>query len=101
MNDHRDNTCECSDKRLMFECKNIGIGKGIYKCRTVNMKYNSLTIKTSSWIVLITRYMHTITLHRLESNEHKTVCSRLDGRGVTNVDNLEDSGTPLLNLGNI
>ena len=86
MKEHRDNTCECSDKRLMFECKNTGIGKRMYKYRTVSMKYNTMAIRTSSWIVLTIGYMHT-TLHQLESSEHKTVCSRLDGRGVTNICN--------------
>ena len=84
MNEHRDNTCECSDKQLMFECKGIGIGNGMYKCCTANMKDNTMAIRTSSWIMLTIGYMHT-TLHQLESSEHKTVCSRLDGRGVTNV----------------
>jgi hypothetical protein len=88
MKEHRDNTYECSDKQLMPECKNNGIGKRMHKCRAVNTKYNSLAIKTSSWIVLITRYMHTTTLHQLEGIEHKIVCSRLDGRGVTNVEHL-------------
>ena len=75
--------------RVMFECsKRIGIGNGMYKYPFVNTEYNSLAIRVSSRIVLITRYMHT-TLHQLESNdEHKIVCSRLDGRGVTNVEHL-------------
>ena len=83
MNEHRGNTSECSDEQMMFECKNTGIGKRMYKYRTVSMKYNTMAIRTSSWIVLTIGYMHT-TLHQLESNEHKIVCSRLDGRGVTN-----------------
>ena len=78
-----DNTCKCGNSQLMFECKGIGIGNGMYKCPTANMKYNTKAIRTSSWIVLTIGYMHT-TLHQLESNEHKIVCSRLDGRGVTN-----------------
>ena len=84
MNEHRSNTSECSDEQMMFECKNTGIGKRMYKYRTVSMKYNTMAIRTSSWIVLTIRYMHT-TLHQ---NEHKIVCSRLDGRGVTNVEHL-------------
>ena len=71
----------------MFECKGIEIGNEMYKCRTANMKYNTMAIRTSSWIVLTIGYMHT-TLHQVESNEHNTVCSRLDGRGVTNVEHL-------------
>ena len=77
-----DNTCKCGTNQTMFECKGIGIGNGIYKCRTANTKYNTMAIRTSSWIVLTIGYMHT-TLHQLESSEHKTVCSRLDGRGVS------------------
>ena len=88
--EHRDNTCECSDKQLMSEYKDNGIGMGMYKHRTVNMKRNSLTIKTSLWIVLTTRYMHTTILHPLEGIEHKIVCNRLDGRGVTNVEHLDN-----------
>jgi hypothetical protein len=84
--DHVTNTRECNTGRFMFECKNIGIGNGVYKCIT-NTQYNSLAIRTSSWIVLIMRYMHT-TLHQLKSNERKIECSRLDGRGVTNVEHL-------------
>jgi hypothetical protein len=82
-----DNTCKCSTNQLMFECKGIGIGNGMYKCRNANMEYNTMAIRTSSWIVLTIGYMHT-TLHQLESSEHRTVCSRLDGRGVTNVEHL-------------
>ena len=79
---HVNNTRECNIDRFTFECKNIGAVNGMYKC-TGNMKYNTMAIRTSSWIVLTIGYMHT-TLHQLESNEHKIVCSRLDGRGVTN-----------------
>ena len=86
MKNHVNNTQECDADRFMLECsKHIGIGKGMYKCLIVNTEYDSLAIKkTSLWIVLLTRYMHT-TLNQLESNEHKIVCNRLDGRGVTNV----------------
>ena len=83
--DHENNT-QCDDDRFTFECKNIRVVNGTYKC-TGNTTYNSLAIRTGSWIVLILSYMHT-TLHQLESNEHKIVCNRLDGRGVTNVEHL-------------
>jgi len=83
--DHVNNT-QCDDDRFTLECKNIRVVNGTYKC-TGNTTYNSLAIRTGSWIVLIMSYTHT-TLHQLESNEHKTVCSRLDGRGVTNVEHL-------------
>ena len=87
MKNHVNNTRDCDADRFMFECsKHIGIGNGIHKCLFVN-EYNSFAIRTSCWIVLITSYMHT-TLHQLESSEHKTVCRRLDGRGVTNVEHL-------------
>jgi hypothetical protein len=88
---HVNNTRECNIDRFTFECKNIGAANGMYKC-TGNTTYNSLAIRTGSWIVLILSYMHT-TLHQLESSEHKTVCSRLDGRGVTNVEHLGKFGT--------
>jgi len=83
---HVNNTRECSVDRFTFECKNIGAVNGMYKC-TGNTTYNSLAIRTGSWIVLILSYMYT-ALHQLKSNEHKIVCNRLDGRGVTNVEHL-------------
>ena len=82
MEDHVNNT-QCDDDRFTFECKNIRVVNGTYKC-TGNTTYNSLAIRTGSWIVLIMSYTHT-ALHQLESIEHKIVCNRLDGRGVTNV----------------
>ena len=98
MKNHVNNTQECDADRFMLECsKHIGIGKGMYKCLIVNTEYDSLAIKTSLWIVLLTRYMHT-TLNQLESNEHKIVCSRLDGRGVTNVEHLTTFGRYASNL---
>ena len=83
--DHENNT-QCDDDRFTFECKNIRVVNGTYKC-TGNTTYNSLAIRTGSWIVLIMSYTHT-ALHQLESIEHKIVCNRLDGRGVTNVEHL-------------
>ena len=86
---HVNNTRERDADRFLFECsKHSGIGNGMLKYPFVKTEYNSLAINTSSWIVLITRYMHTTTLHRLEGNEHRIVCNRLDGRGVTNVEHL-------------
>ena len=87
---HVNNTRECNIDRFTFECKNIGAVNGMYKC-TGNTTYNSLAIRTGSWIVLIMSYTHT-ALYQLESSEHKTVCSRLDGRGVTNVEHLDTFG---------
>ena len=83
--DHVNNT-QCDDDRFTFECKNIRVVNGTYKC-IGNTTYNSLAIRTGSWIVLIMSYTHT-ALHQLESIEHKIVCNRLDGRGVTNVEHL-------------
>ena len=61
--ENKGNTCEYDDKHLMFECKD----NGMYNYLIANIKYNSLAIRTSLWIVLRTSYMHT-TLHPLESN---------------------------------